>query len=104
MYRLKQFQRAWDTYLLDLDMLYGNVKERKSKYDPNFKGVVGIRRFTPHQLRHTFCTMLYNAGVDVVTARDQLGHADIKTTLSIYTHLSEPHARNEMQKLNAKQP
>lgn len=102
MFRLKQFQRAWDTYLLDLDMLYGNVPERKSKYDPHFKGVVGIRRFTPHMLRHTFCTMLYEAGIDIVTAKDQMGHADVKTTLSIYTHLSESHAKEEMQKLNTK--
>lgn len=41
-----------------------------------------------HDLRHTFCSMLYDAGVDVKTAQRLLGHADVQTTLRIYTHLS----------------
>ena len=45
--------------------------------------------FTAHQLRHTYATMLYDAGVDVLTAKDLLGHSDVKTTLDIYTHLSK---------------
>ena len=45
--------------------------------------------FTAHQLRHTYATMLYDAGVDVLTAKELLGHTDIKTTLDIYTHLSK---------------
>lgn len=44
---------------------------------------------TPHQLRHSYATMLFDAGIDVKTAQRWLGHADIKTTLEIYTHLSE---------------
>ena len=50
-----------------------------------------IEPFTPHCLRHTYCTMLYEAGVDAVAAKELMGHADIKTTLGIYTHLSETH-------------
>ena len=45
-------------------------------------------RFTAHQLRHTYATMLYDAGVDVKTAQDFLGHADPTVTMNIYTHLS----------------
>lgn len=44
---------------------------------------------TPHQLRHGYATMLFDAGIDVKTAQRWMGHADIKTTLDIYTHLSE---------------
>lgn len=44
---------------------------------------------TPHQLRHSYATMLFDAGIDVKTAQKWLGHTDIKTTLDIYTHLSE---------------
>ena len=43
---------------------------------------------------------LYLAGVDVLTARDQLGHKDIKTTLEIYTHLDKLFKRRNMSKLN----
>jgi integrase len=39
-----------------------------------------------HCLRHTTCTRLLNKGIDVVTIKEWMGHADIKTTM-IYMHL-----------------
>lgn len=45
--------------------------------------------FTAHQLRHTYASMLYAAGVDVKTASELLGHSDIEITMRIYTHLTE---------------
>lgn len=43
---------------------------------------------TPHDLRHTFFTILYDAGVDVKTAQRWGGHATAAVTMEIYTHLS----------------
>lgn len=54
---------------------------------------------TPHQLRHGYATMLFDAGIDVKTAQRWLGHADIKTTLDIYTHLSELREAQSTEKL-----
>lgn len=45
--------------------------------------------FRCHDLRHTFCTLLYDGGVDVKTAAYLMGHSDISVTMKIYTHLSE---------------
>ena len=45
--------------------------------------------FRLHDLRHTYCTLLYSAGVDVKTAAYLMGHADVTVTMKIYTHLSE---------------
>jgi integrase len=42
--------------------------------------------FVPYLFRHTYCTNLQKAGVDIRTARDLMGHADISTTANIYTH------------------
>lgn len=42
-----------------------------------------------HDLRHTYCTLLYSAGVDVKTAAYLMGHSDVTVTMKIYTHLSE---------------
>ena len=44
---------------------------------------------TPHVLRHGYATLLYEAGVDMYTAQRLLGHADIQTTMTVYTHLRE---------------
>lgn len=43
----------------------------------------------PHILRHTHITMLTEAGVDLKTIMDRVGHEDSKTTMDIYTHVTE---------------
>lgn len=39
-----------------------------------------------HQLRHTYATLLYKAGVDLKTAMELMGHKDMTMLLKIYTH------------------
>lgn len=43
----------------------------------------------PHQLRHTYATKLFEAGLDIREIQRVLGHADPTTTLRIYTHYRE---------------
>lgn len=50
------------------------------------KTTIDIHGATPHVFRHTYATMLNNAGVSMKTIQAILGHADIATTMNIYTH------------------
>lgn len=80
-------QRKTQKYIFENDkhelMLLSQVKRQWNLLKTNFK-----INCTPHQLRHSYATMLFDAGIDVKTAQNWLGHTDIKTTLDTYTHLS----------------
>ena len=48
----------------------------------------GLKKVTPHGLRHTNITMQIANGVDIKTVSARAGHNDIQTTLNIYSHYS----------------
>ena len=41
---------------------------------------------TPHVLRHTFCTDVQQAGLDVKSLQYLMGHSNVSVTLDVYTH------------------
>jgi integrase len=51
----------------------------------------------PYDLRHSFCTMLRDAGVDLKLAIQWMGHADEKMILRIYDHITEKRIENAVK-------
>ena len=108
------WRKLWNSYLKELNFRFGDfdgilitdskgsLKEFKKPQSLNApeKIPMVIPQITAHWLRHTFITNMYLAGVDVMTAKEQAGHADITTTMEIYTHLNAEHKEEQMDKLN----
>lgn len=105
------WRRMWESYMAELNLRFGDFEgiidpntgepyeKPRSKFCPKKIPMV-IPPITAHWLRHTFITNLYFAGVDVLTAMQQAGHADVQTTMNIYTHLDRTFKEKQMDKLN----
>lgn len=44
----------------------------------------------PHTARHTFCTNMQQQDMNIMTLRSVMGHANVQTTLNVYTGVKEP--------------
>ena len=53
----------------------------------------------PYDLRHSFCVMCRDAGVEMNTCRKWMGHADAKMILRVYDSVSEDRSEQERKKV-----
>lgn len=114
MYTESAWERMWESYMRELNFKFGDFSGimTTDKNGQTVKFELPHSRFAPvkipmvippitaHWLRHTYITMLYLAGVDILTAKEQAGHADIKTTMQIYTHLDSQYKKSQIDKLD----
>ena len=102
MMSIDSWKRAMQSLLVDLEIAHGTAKgkeKKKKKFEPK-PTVFTLQPFGWHDLRHTYATLLFEAGVDVLTAQYLLGHASPQTTMEIYTHLSDAQKDRSIVKLN----
>ncbi|WP_298468993.1 tyrosine-type recombinase/integrase [uncultured Psychrobacillus sp.] len=48
-----------------------------------------LGKITTHGLLHTHCSLLFEAGASLKEVQVRLGHTDVKTTMDIYTHVTQ---------------
>lgn len=56
---------------------------------------IGLEPLTFHALRHTYASMCVAFGADLATVSRRMGHSNVSTTLSIYTHLFEKQSNQD---------
>ena len=57
--------------------------------------ILGITEITCHGLRHTHASMLLYRGVNIKYISKRLGHGDVMTTYSIYSHIMDEMEQKE---------
>ena len=60
-----------------------------------------LKRITVHGLRHTHCSLLFEAGLPIQEVKERLGHPDIQTTMNIYAHVTEKAKEKTAEKFAA---
>lgn len=66
-----------------------------------YKKAAGLSEdFSPYLLRHEFASICHDAGLSAKDTQALMGHADIQTTLGIYTHIEKNRQKRSVDKLN----
>ena len=55
---------------------------------------------TPHVCCHTYCSNMAKSGMNSKTLQYLMGHADIGTTLNVYTHVNFEDAKAQIEMMN----
>lgn len=93
------YKRHWNHYCREMGFVTDEPEQRISKQGKKYIVHHYKNDLTAHVLRHGYATLLFEAGVDVYTAKKLLGHADVETTIGIYTHLRAKKEATSMKKL-----
>ena len=82
---------------------YGKTKEHRKILESGGKLPPWIE-FTvvPYDLRHSFCTMCRDNGVELHTCIEWMGHADATMIMKIYDEVSDNRSKTEAEKLEKK--
>lgn len=60
--------------------------------------------FSGHVFRHTFATRCFEAGVEAKVVQKYLGHASLKMTMDLYTHVTDDKSSEDIEKICVSNP
>lgn len=70
-----------------------------NRYNSKEGGQTVLPHISAHNLRHTGCTRMAEAGVDPKVLQYIMGHSRISVTMEVYNHISPDRNRKEMDKM-----
>ena len=73
-------------------------KYREEYYYPTLEKLE-VRKLNPHCCRHTFASLMHDAGAETFDIQKLIGHSDYSTTANIYTHTDIEKLRKTIQKI-----
>lgn len=91
---LSGFERAFESFVYHCEVELNGCRRRWLPEGKEWKPFP----LRTHDLRHTWFTMLYDAGVDVKVAATWGGHSDVMVTQRIYQHITAERRRQEAKK------
>jgi integrase len=92
---LKKYKEHQDSLGIVCD--YVLTDDRGERVNPAYLSVIfqelleryGLRHIRLHDLRHTYCSIAYQSDAPLIEVSKSMGHATLKTTQEVYTHLSQ---------------
>lgn len=81
--------------ILDDRLIFSNKKgsilhpTRPNNWMHQLSKKYGLKYISCHGFRHTHASILFQAGATIKEVQNRLGHADAKTTLNVYTHVTQ---------------
>lgn len=105
---IQTWKTAWESYCFCMETAingiqkrwYGRTKEHKKILEAGGKLPEWIDfDIVPYTLRHAFCVMCRDSGVELNTCRRWMGHADAKMILKVYDSVSEDRSEQEREKV-----
>ena len=86
-------------FFLSLQYKRLNVRSVENLVKKYSKLVTPLKKITPHKLRSTYGTRLYNETGDIYIVADVLGHRDVNTTKKHYAAISEDNRKQVADKV-----
>lgn len=94
---LKLAKQSYKTALLHTANHIGKEEKAPHKKPDEWKKIT----FTAYDMRHTFCTMNRDAGIDQKVLAAWMGHKDYAMIMRVYDHITDERIENCMQTLRA---
>lgn len=85
-------------------LVFSNIHNKYIQPSKTRKWILNVQKkynlpqITTHGLRHTHCSLLFEAGANLKEVQDRLGHTDVQTTMNIYAHVTKTAKENAIQK------